>query len=96
MKQLRDNKIQALLRTPDLMAFLEEHYNTFAISPIKIEFLKRDLKDLLQSPLDLVHYSSLLRQIKEANPEAKDYFALIEQEVKSLIEKYGFEKPKPY
>ncbi len=96
LKQLRDNRVQALMRTPDLMNFLEEHYNTFAISPVKLEFIKRDLKTLLQSPLDLVHYSGLLRQIKESNPDVREYFILIEQEVKTLVEKYGFEKPKSF
>jgi len=94
VKQLRDSKIQLLLRTPDLMDFLEEHYNTFAISQVKLEFLKRDLKSLLQSPLDLVFYSALIRQIKESKHDVRDSFLFTEKEVKLLCEKYGFEKPK--
>ena len=92
VKQLRDHKIGSLLQTPDLMNFLLEHYNTFTISPVKLEFLRRDLKELLQSPLDLAHYSSSIRQIKEANYDGRECFKLIEQEVRKLIEKYGFEK----
>ncbi|HEY5823024.1 MAG TPA: hypothetical protein VIT44_01580 [Cyclobacteriaceae bacterium] len=38
LNQLRDHRIQALLNSSELMNFLEEHYNTFAISPVKLEF----------------------------------------------------------
>ncbi|HEY5822985.1 MAG TPA: hypothetical protein VIT44_01385 [Cyclobacteriaceae bacterium] len=96
VKQLRDTRIRSLMRNPDLMNFLEEHYNTFAISPVKLEFLKRDFKELLQSPLDLVYYSAPIRQIKDSGYEMKDCFALIDSELKKIIEKYGFEKFKPF
>lgn len=92
IKQLRNNRIQSLLRTPDLMAFLEDNFSTVAVSAVKLEFLKRDLKTLSQSTLDLVHYSSALRQIKESNPDVKACLALIEEEMKTLAAKYGYEK----
>jgi hypothetical protein len=91
VKQLRDSKVKSLMRTPDLMNFLKEHCTTEVISPVKLEFLKRDLKELLQSPLDLAHYSGAIRQIKEPGYEMKDCFALIENELKKIIAKYGFE-----
>jgi hypothetical protein len=92
VKQLRDNRIKSLLRTPDLAVFLAEYYNTFAFSPLKLEFLKRDLKELLQSPLDLVHYSASLRQINESD-DRSGCFYLIEQEIRKRVEKYGVDKP---
>ena len=94
LKRLRDERIQSLLTTSDLMNFMEEQYSTFAMSAVKMEFLKRDLMTLIQSPLDLVHYSSLLRQWKESNAAPDDYLVVIEQEIKALVEKYGFEKSK--
>jgi hypothetical protein len=96
VKKLRDNKIKSLLRTPDLMMFLEEHYNTVAISLVKLEFLKRDLKELLSSPLDLVYYSAAIRQIKEQGYQMQDCFLLIDNEAKKIIEKYGFAQFKPF
>jgi hypothetical protein len=96
VKKLRDNKIKSLLRTPDLMMFLEEHYNTVAISPVKLEFLKRDLKELLSSPLDLVYYSGAIRQIKEPGYDMQSCLLLIENEAKKIFEKYGFAQFKPF
>src|SRR5690242_3013658 len=91
VKQLRDNRIKSLLRTPDLRIFLEERYKTFVFSPLKLEFLKRDLKELLQSPLDLAHYSASIRQINESD-DRSGCFYLIEQEIRKRVEKYGVDK----
>lgn len=66
LRSIRDNKIYDLIKTDDsLMAFLEKHYTTFAISAVKREFLKRDLIELKSTSLDLVHYSSLIKEIME-------------------------------
>ena len=61
----RDQLIVHLLSEPGLMSILEERYGTFSISSVTKEFLKRDLKELKQSSLDLAHYSSLILQLKD-------------------------------
>ncbi len=92
LKSIRDTTVISLLKNDDaLMAFLEEHFDTIAISPVKQEFLKRELVELKNSSLDLVHYSSLIKEIKEKGYMMvnKD-LPLFNQELKLICEKYGF------
>lgn len=92
LKTLRDNRLKELLSADDaLMDFLEEQYNTLAISAVKREFIKRDLAELKSTSLDLVHYSSLIKEIKE-HPEFQDAEShpLFIQELKAIFKKYGF------
>lgn len=92
LRSIRDSKINELLKTDDaLMAFLEEHYNTLAISPIKREFLKRDLIELKDTSLDLVHYASLIKEVKEiGNLLLIEGHPLFNLELKAIFERHGF------
>ena len=89
IRTTRDRQISELIKDSFLMSFLEEHYETFAISAVKKEFLKRDLKELQNSSLDLAHYSSLIKQMKESLVEIElTNHPLVLQEFKRLFEKY--------
>lgn len=92
LKVVRDNRIQELLQEDvSLMDFLEVHYNTIAISAIKKEFLRRDLTELKASSLDLVHYSSLIKEMKEqTSTSTLESHPLLINELKNLFRKYGF------
>ena len=91
IRSTRDRQIGELIKDSFLMSFLEEHYDTFAISAVKKEFLKRDLKELQNSSLDLAHYSSLIKQMKESPVEIELInHPLVLQEFKRLFEKYWF------
>lgn len=89
---MRNDTINSLLKNDNaLMAFLEEHFDTIAISPIKQEFLKRDLTELKNSSLDLVHYSSLIKETKETeNSVSIEGHSLFHRELRDIFEKYGF------
>ncbi len=95
LRSIRDSTINTLLKNDDsLMSFLEEHYNTIAISPVKQEFLKRDLNELKNSTLDLVHYSSLIKEIKETgNLVSREGHPLFHYELRIIFQKYGIEVP---
>lgn len=92
LKSIRDTTVIGLLKNDDiLMAFLEKHFDTIAISPVKREFLKRDLVELKNSSLDLVHYSSLIKEIKEkGGMKVTEEHPLFSQELRVICEKYGF------
>jgi len=91
IRETRDRQIDALLKDTGLMSFLEEQYETFAISSVKKEFLKRDLKELQNTSLDLAHYSSLIKQMKEATLHVELInHPLVLQEFKRIFQKYGF------
>ncbi len=92
LRSIRDSKINDLLKTDDsMMSFLEEHYNTIAMSPIKREFLKRDLIELKGTSLDLVHYSSLIKEVKEiGNLLLMEGHPLFNLELKAIFQRHGF------
>lgn len=97
LKSIRDSVINDLLRSDDsLMSFMEKHYNTVAISSVKKEFLRRDLNELKSSTLDLVHYSSLIKEIRESgNLNSWERHPLFQLELKVIFQKYGIEIPQP-
>jgi hypothetical protein len=89
IRESRDNLISGFLLGSTLVPFLEQNFNIAALSPIKLEFLKRDLKELQISTLDLVHYSSLIKQMKDVNTylPVADH-PLVLQEIRSVFQKY--------
>ncbi len=72
------------------MAFLETQYDVFQISSVRKEFLKRDLTELKDSPLDRVHYASLIKDIKENGKVTLDNQPLFIEELKGIFRKYYF------
>lgn len=89
---LRNQRLLELSKHDDaLMDVLEDLYNTIAISAVKREFMKRDLQELRNSSLDLVHYSSLINEIKKTgDPGLAERSPLFVDEMKQIFKKYGF------
>lgn len=90
IRQTRDEFIFSLLTDQGLASFIEQHYDTIYLSPVRTEFLKRDLKELRSSALDLVHYSALIKDFKEEKITDVSGHRLIIEEVKALYEKYRY------
>jgi len=90
IKETRDELIDDLLTDAGLITFLVTHFETFVISPIKAEFLKRDLKELRATNLDLAHYAALIRHMKEHNQLLSDstHPLFVEQCIR-IFRKYG-------
>lgn len=89
IRETRDSLIQGFLSGSALTSFLDDHFGVSSLSPIKLEFLKRDLKELQNSSLDLVHYSSLIKHLKEGHPETSvNDHPLVMQELKAIFQKY--------
>lgn len=94
IRETRDALLNALLSDAPLLVFAEQHFYTIAISPIKMEFLKRDLKELRDTSLDLVHYAGLLRESKEHGTIISSNHPLILSQIFSIFSKYGIHKPE--
>lgn len=81
--------IKSLIQPDGLETYLEDHFDVMALSPIKSEFLKRDLKLLSESKMDLVHYSTLIRKVKESGSLPglliEDF---IQAEIRTVVIKY--------
>ena len=88
---LRNKRLLELSRHDDaLMDLLEDLYNTVAISAVKREFMKRDLQELRSSSLDLVHYSSLITEIKKGSDAVvAEKSPVFIDELKQIFKKYG-------
>ncbi len=87
LQEIRDAWIAKLLQEDELNSFLEEQYSVVALSAIKTEFLKCDLRELHATPLDLVHYSALIREVKEKGASAQGSHLFL-SELEKLFEKY--------
>jgi hypothetical protein len=94
IRKIRDTQIKALLDDATLLTFAETHFSTIALSPIKTEFLKRDLKELTDSSLDLVHYSALVRESKDQGLTISGNHPLFLIEIFTIFAKYGIHKPE--
>ena len=91
IRSIRDRQIDELLDDSTLLDFLEHNFSTFAISQLKVAFLKKDLAELRNSPLDLSYYSSLIKQKKESNnTKPLEDHPLFRQELTPLFQKYLF------
>lgn len=91
IRSLRDQRLLELTRHDDaLMDLLEELYNTVAISTVKREFMKRDLKELRGTPLDRSHYATLISEITENGDKIDaEKSPLFIAELQQIFAKYG-------
>lgn len=70
---IRNDLVKDLLQDDYLTAIYERKYGK-ALSNVKREFIKRDLKEMLTSPVDLVHYASLITHVRNTGT-----FSLVEK-----------------
>lgn len=70
IRKLRDDLIKDFLDERYLKEFVAENYNIKELSNIKLEFLRKELKELLQRPLDLEHYEPILAYLKETSSDS--------------------------
>jgi hypothetical protein len=91
IRGLRNDLIKDFLDKKNVESYFKEQYSK-DISAIKTEFLMRDLKELLISPVDLVHYAALIKDIRENNTAnlSGDNKNLFYKELEVIFDKYRF------
>lgn len=67
VRKLRNDLIKDFLDERHLKAYIANQFRINELSNIKIEFIKKDLKELLISPVNTNHYQSLIDQIRETD-----------------------------
>ena len=67
VRKLRNDLIKDFLDERHLKEYLSRNFRVMELSNIKIEFIKKDLKELLISPVNKNHYQNLIGQIKETD-----------------------------
>ena len=65
VRDRRNELIGKLLHTDGLNHFLKETFGVTEISLVKQEFIKRALKELELSPIDLSHYGQIILEIRK-------------------------------
>lgn len=66
VREHRNDLVRDLLRDGKIQAYFLTSYNK-SISPVKVEFIRRELKSLSMTPVDLIHYAALIKAIRSAN-----------------------------
>ena len=89
IRTLRNDLAKEFLKDEVLCEHYKQSFKK-EISTVKKEFLKRDLKDLLIQPVDLVHYAGLINHIRETGAASltiqnSDYFY---KDINRIFNKY--------
>ena len=67
IQKIRNDLVKDFLDERYMKEYLAEHYHVRELSNVKVEFIKKELKELLQLPLDQAHYEALLTRLKETD-----------------------------
>jgi len=92
IRDLRNHLLNEFLNEERINHFFKEYYQIAPLSKVRMEFLKKDLRELQKSSLNLIHYSGLIRQIKETNSArlTSGMDALFYNELEDVFRKYIF------
>jgi hypothetical protein len=92
VRKLRNDLIKDFLDERYLKQYLTDHFGVRELTNIKIEFIKKELKELLISPINTNHYDTLINQIKHTDSASltETNEKLFYRELESLFKKYIF------
>lgn len=91
IKKLRNDLIKDFLDERHLKEYFRTKYFYISdFSSVKVEFIRKDLKELFQSPLDVAHYKPIIDEIKtnERTSLAEGNEQLFYKELESIFLKY--------
>jgi hypothetical protein len=91
VRTVRNDLIKDLLKDDRFEEYFIKQF-TKPLSKVKKEFIKRELKELLIHPIDLVHYSRLINYIKDTNSVSinEQNHKLFYEEFDAVFRKYTF------
>lgn len=67
VRKLRNDLIKDFLDERHLKSYLSNKFRVTELSNVKVEFIKKDLKELLISPVNTAHYQPLIDQIRDTD-----------------------------
>ena len=90
IRKIRNDLIKDFLDERFMISYLNTKYKMKELSKVKIELIRKALKELLISPVDVVHYSSLVEHIRqnESASLSERHEALFFDEVEMILKKY--------
>lgn len=91
--KLRNDLIKDFLDERNLVEYLSREFRLMDVSRTKVEFIKRDLKLLLQSPLDSSRYHDVLEAITDTGSAAlsQGNEKIFYKEIEAVLKKYIYE-----
>ena len=93
VRKMRDDLIKDFLDDRHLREYVSAQFGVREMSNIKVEFIRRDLKTLLISPVNENHYEPLISHIKgEENADATEgNEKLFYNELENIFKRYMYE-----
>ena len=90
IQKIRNDLVKDFLDERVIKEYLAEHYHVREMSNVKVEFIKKELKELLQVPLDKIHYDALLTRLVEtdATTLAEGDDQLFYAEIEKVLRRY--------
>ncbi len=90
IQKIRNDLVKDFLDERFMKEYFAEHYHVQELSNVKVEFIKKELKELLQVPLDKVHYDAILSRLSEtdATTLADGDDQLFYAEVEKVLRRY--------
>ncbi|MBX2966095.1 MAG: hypothetical protein KF845_08110 [Cyclobacteriaceae bacterium] len=92
IRDLRNSLIKDFLIDDNLVAYFEKQYNHKQLNTRRLEFIKKELRELLIAPVDLVHYAPLLLEMKQEGTASitSNHEGLFYVELDRIFSKYTF------
>lgn len=92
IKKLRNDLIKDFLDERFLRGYIRSKYHHSDISNVKVEFIRKDLKELYASPVNLTHYMPLVNEIRanERTSLSDGNELLFYRDIESIFERYIF------
>jgi hypothetical protein len=92
VQNLRNDLIKDFLDERNLVTYFSERFNMHDLTRVKVEFIKKDLKQMLLEPLDMANYKALIDQINETCSASitEKYGDLFLKDVEKVLKKYNY------
>jgi hypothetical protein len=93
VRKLRNDLIKDFLDERHLKEYLAENFRVRELSNVKIELIKRDLKELLISPVNVNHYEPLINQIRQTDSAGltESNESLFYRELENIFKRYIYQ-----
>jgi hypothetical protein len=88
----RNDFIKVFLDERKIKDHFQQHFKLAELSKIKIEFIKRDIKLLLNSPINQELYLSIFSDLKKNDTEGlkPEHETVFRQEINALLKRYVY------
>jgi hypothetical protein len=93
VRKLRNDLIKDFLDERHLKEYVEQQFRVRELSAIKVEFIKKALKELMISPVNINHYAPLINQIRltDSAALAEVNEQLFYREIESILKEYLYQ-----